>query len=278
MRYSVILPATMSGYGVPYKLCNFKLGKENWMEITLRFYGELNDFLPPRLRQIEFTLMVHSRTSVKDAVESVKVPHTEVALIQINGRMIDWNQRLSPNDRIAVYPSPYIIEWVNCSPVYLRPVEPLRFVLDVHLGRLAAYLRLLGFDCLYSSRDVKDQMLIELALEENRILLTMDRKMLMNKQLKWGRIIRSRDPIKQVEEVIERYRLRDKADPFSRCMVCNERLSMADENHFRRTAPECVKQTYTVDQLRQCDNCGRLYWQGSHWKRMTDMVRMWGVE
>ena len=146
-------------------------------QVQLRFYEELNDFLAPELRKREFTHDFERRTSVKDMIESFSVPHTEVEMILVNGRSVDFSHIVQDGDRISVYP---MFESLDVSPlIRLRP-EPLRtpkFVLDTNLGRLARYLRLLGFDCLYEN-DFEDAAVARISSEQQRTLLTRDRVLL----------------------------------------------------------------------------------------------------
>src|SRR5210317_1037968 len=138
--------------------------------VQLRFYEELNDFLAPALRKLTFSHTFDRRTSVKDMIESFGVPHTEVDIILVNGQSVDFSCIVQDGDHISVYP---VFESLDVSPlVRLRPV-PLRtpaFVLDSNLGRLARYLRLLGFDCLYRN-DYSDAQVAGVAADTNRALL-----------------------------------------------------------------------------------------------------------
>ncbi|MGH8248973.1 MAG: Mut7-C RNAse domain-containing protein, partial [Gammaproteobacteria bacterium] len=116
----------------------------------LRFYEELNDFLPPSRRKTDFDLPINGRSSVKDLIESTGVPHTEIDLILVNGESVGFGYIVRPGDRISVYP---VFETFDISPLNVlrpKPLRETRFVLDTHLGKLTRYLRLLGFDSLYS--------------------------------------------------------------------------------------------------------------------------------
>lgn len=141
---------------------------------SFRFYAELNDFLPPVKRHVAFEHTVGPRTAVKDVIESLGVPHTEIDLILVDGASVDFSYQVRDRDRISVYP---VFEAIDIAPLTrLRP-KPLRhvcFVLDSHLGRLAGYLRLAGFDTLYRS-DFRDDELAVITTCEGRILLTRDR-------------------------------------------------------------------------------------------------------
>ena len=155
------------------------------MRASLRFYAELNDHLLPnqRFRTIEREFFVPA--SVKDLIESLGVPHTEVDLVLVNGESADFARLIRDGDRVAVYP---VFESLDIRPeLRLRP-EPLRetkFVLDVHLGRLAAYLRMLGFDTVYGNIG-SDQELARISSEQHRILLTRDRGLLKRSAVTHG--------------------------------------------------------------------------------------------
>jgi uncharacterized protein with PIN domain len=158
------------------------------------------------------------------------------------------------------------------------PVPP-RFLLDVHLGRLAAYLRLLGFDTEYDRQDPGDEHLAKRAAGEDRILLTCDRGLLMRAGVRHGRLLHSRNSRSQVVEVIERYQLRDHAEPFTRCMACNGLLEGATVELVRENAPPLVRRRYdlNLDYYRSCPQCDRLFWWGTHSDRMAKLLTEWRV-
>lgn len=237
--------------------------------ITLRFYEELNDFLPPGRRKVAFAHPLANGGSVKDLIESLGVPHTEVDLILVNGVSVDFGYRVRNGDRISVYP---VFEALDISPlVHLRPapLRVTRFVLDTHLGRLAAYLRLLGFDTLYRN-DYDDPALARISVDEHRILLTRDHRLLMHKQITHGYYIRARQPHAQLLEILARFDLFDARRPFTRCLHCNGLVhpvakAQIDQHLLPRT------RTY-YDEFWQCADCGKIYWKGSHYKRMQQMI------
>ncbi len=247
--------------------------------VTMRFFGELNDLVDQRYRQRVFDFDALARRSIKDLVESFGVPHVEIGLIQRNGTPCSWNEIVQPRDNLFVYPHGRVLPFGEESPDYIQDPEPTRFVLDVHLGRLAAYLRLMGIDCYYKGTDPGDNKLLEVAVNEKRILLSFDRRLLMGKALRWGRLIRSRDPMGQVPEVVERYKLLTKVAPFTRCMACNGILTHFSSEDFERL-PEKVRERFAdrLDFLKACPRCGRFYWPGTHWEKMNRMLREWGVE
>ncbi len=237
--------------------------------VYLRFYAELNDFLPPERRQVEFAYLVAERASVKDVIESVGVPHAEVDLILANGVSVDFAYLVSDGDRISVYP---VFESVDISPVVRlrpRPLRNPRFVLDTHLGRLAGYLRMLGFDTLYRN-DYDDDEIVRVSGADGRIILTRDKGLLMRSAVTHGYWVRASRVREQALEVVKRFDLAGQARPFTRCIVCNQELRpVAKEEVVDRLLPK-TRRYY--EQFSMCDSCGRIYWNGSHYEHMRRTV------
>jgi uncharacterized protein with PIN domain len=233
-----------------------------------RFYAELNDHLPAHQQYQEQPLV--TPRSAKDFVESFSVPHTEVDLILINGESVSFDQLVHPGDRLSVYP---VFESFDITPeVRLRP-QPLRdprFVLDVHLGKLAAYLRKLGFDTWYRSC-LSDKELAETSATERRILLTRDRGLLMRSQVTHGYWLRQTDNRRQIAEIVDRFDLARGIRPFTRCMACNALLADISKDRVRDLVPPRIAELH--DEFRQCPDCGRNYWKGSHYRRMESWIR-----
>ena len=236
--------------------------------IRVRFYAELNDFLPPDRRQRELTLPLDRRTSVKDLVESLGVPHTEVDLIVADGEPVGFSHIVREGESIAVYPR---FTAIDVAPLpSLREPEPApRFVLDAHLGKLAAYLRLLGFDALYSN-GYDDAELARIAAAEGRILLTRDLGLLKRRTVAHGCYVRETDPERQVAEVLRRYDLAGSVQPFRRCMRCNGRTEPVPKEEIEDRLEPLTRRYY--DEFRICAECGRIYWKGSHFGRMQALV------
>lgn len=234
-----------------------------------RFYEELNDFLPPERRKTEFDYEFDRRASIKDVIEALGVPHTEVDLILVDGESVSFDYILRDGDRVSVYP---VFESLDISPLNrLRP-KPLRtprFVLDTHLGTLARYLRLLGFDTLYRN-DYDDETLARISADEHRILLTRDRGLLKRRIVTHGCFIRSDDPRKQLEEVCTRLDLDELIEPFRRCSHCNGLLQAVDKAEIQHRLEPKTRLYY--DRFRQCEDCGRIYWAGSHYKGLQAFV------
>lgn len=237
--------------------------------ITIRFYEELNDFLPPEKRKVAFQHVYEKPRSIKDLIENIGIPHTEVDLILVNGQSVDFNYLVQEGDHISVYP---VFESLDISPVtHLRP-KPLRntrFVLDTHLGQLAAYLRLMGFDTLYQN-DYDDPTLADISVNEQRILLTCDRQLLMRRIITHGHFVRERQPRKQLVEVLTRFDLFNAIQPFTRCMHCNGEIKPVEKREIESQLMPNTRRDY--DEFWQCQDCEKVYWKGSHYDRMRELI------
>lgn len=234
-----------------------------------RYYAELNDFLLPAQRFASFVHNFELPASVKDMIESMGVPHPEVDLILLNGKPVDFSHPVQDGDRISVYPA---FKSPDTRPLLqLRtPLRDRRFLLDTHLGRLARYLRMLGFDAAYET-DCEDKELSQISHNEERILLTRDRGLLKRSEVVHGYFVRATEPKLQVVEVLRRFDLFSDVAPFRRCIQCNTLLnSVAKETILERLQTE-TRQYY--DEFRICPFCNRIYWAGSHYERMQRFVQ-----
>ena len=237
---------------------------------SFRFYAELNDFLPANQRQAPIEVTYSGHETVKHLVEALGVPHTEVDLILVNDQSVDFNCRLADGADVQVYPAD---PGLQLTPLrHLRPqvsCQP-RFVLDGHLGKLAVYLRLLGFDTYYRN-DFSDEELAEISSSEGRILLTRDRGLLKRSQVTQGYCVRAKLPRQQAVEVLRRYRLVAHTRLFSRCARCNGVLDPVKKAKvFERLEP---KTKLYYDDFRICRACDQIYWKGSHFERLERQMQ-----
>lgn len=234
-----------------------------------RFYEELNDFLAPERRKVEFEYQCARAATVKNAIEALGVPHTEVELILANGKSVDFSYRVLHGDRIAVYP---VFEAFDVRPLLrLRP-EPLRrprFIADAHLGGLARFLRMLGFDTLYSN-DWHDAEIRRRAALEQRTILTRDRDLLKCRDVTHGCFLHARKPEQQLREIVARLQLEREARPFTLCLECNVALEPADKAAVADRIPPNAARFY--DRFSTCSQCRSVFWEGSHWKRMQAVL------
>jgi uncharacterized protein with PIN domain len=238
-------------------------------QLTIRFYAELNDFLLDDQKQIEIQHAFRGRPSIKDLIESLGVPHTEVDVILVDGQSVSFSHQIVGGERISVYPT---FESLDVRPVLrLRP-EPLRqskFVLDVHLGKLASYLRLAGFDSLYHN-DSEDAELAKTSFENKRILLTKDRGLLKRKDVTHGYLVREVHPRHQLLEVFKRFDLFKSVRPFHRCMRCNGLIESVEKELILTKIPSETQEHY--HHFKSCTDCHRVYWKGPHYRRMNALL------
>lgn len=238
-------------------------------ECEFRFYEELNDFLSPARRGRAFFCRISGTPAVKDTIESLGVPHTEVDLILVDGASVRFSHRLRGGERVAVYP---VFERLDITPIVRlrpRPLRVPRFVADVHLGTLARRLRLLGFDTLYDNRS-GDAELVRRSAAGRRILLTRDVGLLKHKAVTRAHYVRATDPARQLAEVVAALDLGSKVRPFTRCLPCNAPLRRVATARVGEELPPHVRRT--TRHVARCAGCGRLYWRGTHGERLAGIV------
>lgn len=234
-------------------------------QADFRFYEELNDFLPIGKRKKKFTYLFNGIQTVKDAIEAIGVPHVEVDLILVNGESINFKYRIKQDDQISVYPVFELLNINNLTHLRKKPLRNTKFVLDVHLGKLARFLRLLGFDTLYQN-NYSDPQIIEISVSNKRIILTRDLGILKNEKVTRGYWLRSQDSKQQLYEVLKKFDLYSKIDIFSRCMACNGTIKrIKKENVLSLLEPKTLI-FYT--KFFQCCSCRKVYWEGSHYKKL----------
>jgi uncharacterized protein with PIN domain len=223
------------------------------------FLPDLNNFLAPDRREGSFGYAFEQGQSVKHLIEAAGVPHTEIGPVVVNGRPIGFEYQVQGGDQVTVFPAKAENE---------QPGE-IHFVLDNHLGRLAAYLRMLGFDVVYRN-DFDDAELAQIAANEERILLTRDRRLLMRKAVRHGYCLRSLDSREQAIEVLLRYNLFQAITPFRRCLRCNTLLERISKEAIIEHLEPLTKRYYK--EFHHCPACGQIYWKGSHYEHMQLMI------
>ena len=228
-----------------------------------RYYAELSYFLPANKKQQTFPYPIYDgNQSVKHLIEAQGIPHTEVDLILADGEMVGFEHIVKAGEQISVYP-PFSSLAIDQG-IHLRPPSPnpIRFLLDNHLGRLARYLRLLGFDTLYFNDQLNDEELANLSHTSQRVLLSRDRGLLKRSQVIYGYCLRTLDSYDQLKSVILRYKLAEKIEPWKRCLRCNGILQPVDKRDIIDQLEPKTKLYF--NDFQQCKSCGQVYWQGSH--------------
>ena len=236
---------------------------------SFRFYEELNDFLAPPHRRRAFEAPCARAATVKHMIEALGVPHTEVELVLVNGESVGFDRLLADGDRVSVYPR---FETFDLTPLLRArdaPPRVTRFIADAHLGGLARLLRLTGFDTLYDNH-YDDAEIVAIAVREGRIVLTRDRELLKRRELTHGCFVHALKPEQQAIEIFQRLDLCRSARPFSLCLECNAPLRPIDKAEVAHRLPPDVRARHA--RFSTCDRCRRVFWEGSHWRRMCSVV------
>lgn len=236
---------------------------------TLRFYGELNDLLPKERRQTPISYSFSGNPGIKDGIEALGIPHPLIFLILVNGRQVDFSHRLRSGDYVSLYPPFRTLPVHDEMGLLLQYQEEVRFILDDHLGRLARYLRQLGFDTLYG-KTFQDEEVLHLAEEERRIILTKDSRLLRHKRVRFAYLIVSNDPKDQLLEVLQQYDLFASFHPFGRCLLCNHKLKAVKKEDILHRLEPLTRKYY--QEFFWCSACEKVYWKGSHYQRMISFL------
>jgi uncharacterized protein len=233
--------------------------------VSLRLYAELADLAGgPR-----HLVPVAATRTVKDLVESVGVPHVEVALLLCDDVPVTFDHRVHGGERVSALPPLRHLGHEGAPVAALPPPPHPRFVCDVHLGTLSRRLRLLGLDTLYD-RTWEDAQLAGLAAREGRILLSRDRGLLKRRSVTHGYLPRSDDPDEQVVEVVHRFALGPHLAPATRCVHCNGDLVPVDRHEVAAEVPP--RTLASIDRYARCTGCGQLFWPGSHLDALAPLI------
>lgn len=234
-----------------------------------RFYEELNDFLSEEQRKTTFPYEFIGKPSIKDTIEAIGAPHTEIDLILVEGKSVGFDYQMHGGEHVSVYP---VFESFDITPlVHLRsrPLRETKFIVDVNLGKLAQKLRLLGFNTLFRN-DFIDNEIVELSLQDKRIILTRDKGILKYNAVTHGYWIRNDDPKEQIREVVTRLQLENDFKPFVRCSNCNELLYPVDKKLLQDRLPNDTLLLFNI--FMECKGCKKIYWRGSHYDRICEWI------
>lgn len=225
---------------------------------TFHFAHPLSPFLAPAYRDRPFEFGYARAATLKNAIEALGVPHTEVGAITVNGEPATLQRAVRDGDAIDVAAYRY------------DGSQPLAFLADAHLGGLARFLRMLGFDTLHDQR-WPDAQIRRIAHEDSRILLSRDRGLLMCREVARGCYVRAIRVEAQLAEVASRYGLSDEARPFTLCLCCNVALENLPKRAAAGRVPDRVLELY--ERFTHCSACGRIYWPGTHYERMSKALQ-----
>jgi uncharacterized protein with PIN domain len=227
---------------------------------SFRFEGELERFLPRARRGFALLHEYARAATLKQAIESLGVPHTEVGRLMVNGEGATLARTVRENDSVVAFPH---------EPGRGPFEAPLSFIADAHMGGLARMLRMLGFDTIYDNT-LQDAAIVECAASERRVVLTRDRELLKCRDVLRGCYVHALKPEAQLREVAQRYPIAAHMHPFTLCLHCNLPLEPAAMHVVCERVPEPIRSQY--DRFMHCPGCDRVFWEGSHWDRMRSVL------
>ncbi len=238
-------------------------------EVIFRFYEELNDFLSPRRRKRDFQVGFKGRESVKDMIEALGAPHTEVDLILVNGKSVDFGYIIQNGDRISVYPTFESLDIKDVTRLREVPLRQTRFIADINIRDIVKYMRALGLDVYYDA-SLLPREIIRISKRENRTILTKSRKLLKFRDVTHGIFIRAGTTVEQIRGIIDYLSLREFIEPFSRCLQCNKPLVRVSKERILERIPPKTREFY--DEYSYCKTCDRIYWKGTHYMKIKKVV------
>lgn len=242
--------------------------------VRLFFFGELKDFFPTDNLDRGISCPLERRASVKDVIEALGPPHTEIGSIEASGRWVGFDYIVRPGDTVLAHPPVLPVDVRRPTKLRPEPLKEIKFIVDVNVGRVAMLLRLLGFDTAYHWT-WRDADIAERAERERRIVLTKDKGLLKRNKVAWGRFLRADDPDGQLLETARVFGLEPPFALMTRCLRCNVTLEPVDKQDIlHRLEPKTKKY---FDSFSICPECRRIYWAGSHHEQMQQRLERLGL-
>lgn len=240
-------------------------------QVRFRFYEELNNYLPEKRRKVWFEYFFTGVISVQDAIQSLGIPSGEIDLILVNQQPKGFDHLLQDDDRISVYPVFELFDLSKISRLREMPLRNPTFICDVHLGRLCKYLRMLGWDALYSNHYTTKEM-IAISLQEKRIILSRSCQLIRNKEVTRAYWIRSSNPVEQIKDLIIKLDLSNRINPLIRCLNCNAMIVPVEKLKIHHRLQDRTARYYS--EFFNCQNCNQIYWKGSHFENMLNFIEV----
>ena len=244
------------------------------MRLTIIFKGEVNFFLNSDSSRSVHRHSLDRKASVKDIVESFRVPHTEIGNLLFNGEPVDFsfNPQLDGELIVEGIEAPYDV--TQSSFLRKEVLNELRFICDVNVMKLGRFMIMLGFDVRISD-SFSDKTIARLAHEEKRVVLTRDTDLLKRKKIVYARRLRNHNPYDQLHETLDFFGITGPFNFFSRCSRCNTSLERIEkEKIIDRLAPKTRKYYNT---FYICPDCMRIFWKGSHHDSMKMRFEKRGI-
>ena len=237
-------------------------------QLTLVFFGNNRDLLRAPSSGGTVLYDLNRRASIKDIIEALGVPHTEIFRLEHGGNDISFRHIPSGGEKILVFPFDQQNNGRTPSALRPKPYGELKFLVDMSALKLARNLRMAGFDTVTAvDWNLKD--IVELAKREERVVVTRNRDLARMGDLLFGQLLRSDEHRKQLLEVEERYGLSATARPLSRCLVCNQILREVPKESILHRLEPLTRRYYRT--FKECSLCRKIYWPGSHHDRMLEM-------
>ena len=242
-------------------------------QLKIIFPKEFNSFKRRKNKDQEIIYPLERKTSIKNIIESLGVPHTEIGKIVVEDKDVDFNYIPANSQKITVLPIIPPFDVTRPSLLRPEPLQKIRFVVDVNVGKLARLLRMLGLDAEYSPKFL-DKDILFFSKTEKRIVLSKDIGLLECRQIIFGRHVQSIYPDDQLVEIIGFFGINGPFDFFSRCLRCNNKLSLVNtKDILHRLEPKTQKY---FNRFKICPRCNRIYWRGSHYEKMKSrLLKFW---
>jgi uncharacterized protein with PIN domain len=238
--------------------------------LTLKFDHQLQELLPRRYRShVDIHYPLDRRASIKDIVESLHIPHTEIGSIEREGEELSFTYIPEAGEVFELHSLPVGTDVTRQTFLRPQPLSAPVFMVDINVGKLASLLRMVGIDTWYYP-ELAEAELARQAAAHDRILLSRNRDLLRRKIITWGHLVRAEQPEDQLVEIIILYGLQGVLNPFSRCLECNTLLRPVDKSAIlHQLEPLTIKYYH---QFKRCPDCGRIYWRGSHHRHMQELM------
>ncbi|MCP4760952.1 MAG: hypothetical protein GY870_04160 [archaeon] len=239
------------------------------MKIFIQFERHFDFFLTNNKKSSQFVYCLNRKASIKDIIESLGVPHTEVGHLDFNNQEIDFSYIPVSQGVLTVHAIHLPFNVMIPSVLRPMPFNNIKFIADINVIKLGRLLILLGFDVNYSSH-YSDNKIADIAEKECRIVLTRDTDLLKRKKIIFARRVKANLPYDQLIEVINFFGLQKLILFFSRCSACNIKLEIVEKNDVIHLLEPKTKKYF--DNFFQCPQCKKIFWKGSHYENIQKQL------
>lgn len=244
------------------------------MKLEIHLDSEFDFFLSRKEKGKVLSHALDRRASIKDIVESIGIPHTEIGQMILNGQRVDFSHVPESGGELKIDAVKKPFNVLKSSFLRPEPLDEVKFIADVNVIRLGKLLILAGFNVVYSLTHT-DAEIAQIAESEKRIVLTRDTMLLKRKQVVFARRVRNDHPYDQLNEVLDFFGLIDKVVLFSRCTACNKQLTSVTKQDVLSLLEPKTKKYY--HRFFQCPECKNVFWKGSHFERIQKTFSSLGI-